>query len=411
MNTPDVPQKNNSSTNMLSIMDSSGVSISEPSPQNKSITSSLVDFQNTFRLFPLRFDTFCFDHWYWLIIGFVVPYIISSFTFDVRIAQLCPQCEHFYNIKNVLSNWFFISLVVALVLELLTFNTWRRNILSTFQVLLNKRRIYSHNQDTEVAQEYRSFLNTYQSTLLSYKRYFVIAIPVIFTCIYLLYIWSDPGRKDALLSIDDWFIEILIILAFLFMSYFFGIAVWVMGVTGWYIKQLTEKFDLTILPSHPDNCGGLKSLGNLCLGMAIPILIGAISLGIWGIGDSIHEGIHSYNIIADVFLIVFALPLAAIAFFVPLWNIHNNMIVRRDEYYDNFATRSAKLEKKIQSALDDGLIDEAKVARDEMEIVQVLHPSKIGYPTWPFDRRILLTFLASQIVPIVSLIVQITQWL
>ncbi len=133
-----------------------------------------------------------------------------------------------------------------------------------------------------------------------------------------------------------------------------------MGVTGWYIKNLTAKFDLSILPSHPDYCGGLKPLGDFCLRMALPI----------------------------------ALPLAAIAFFVPLWNIHLKMVARRDVYYDNFAERVAKLEGRIQSSLDKGLLDEARVAREEMEIAQVLHPDKIGYPTWPFDRRILLTFLA-----------------
>jgi hypothetical protein len=408
MDTPDVPQKNNSSTNVHGLMDSSDIAISEPDTQNKIITSSLDDFQNNFHLFPLGFDTFCFDHWYWLIIGFIVPFIMLIITFDVRYAQLCPQCALYYDVNSVLSNWMLLSLVVALSLALLTFNTWRRNIPSTFQALLNKRRIYAHNQDTEVAQEYRTFLNAYQSTLLSHKRYVVIAIPVIFTFIFQLYIWStwsNFGRWDALLSIDNWLTVILIIVAYLFISYFFGIGIWAMGVTGLYVKKLTEKFELTILYNHPDNCGGLKILGNFCLGMAIPILIGAIFLGIWSIGVSIHEGIN--NIFAYVFLIVFTLPLAAIAFFVPLWNIHNQMIKKRDVDYDNFAALVEKVEEKIQSALHDGSIDEAKVARDEMEIVQALNPGKIGYPTWPFDRRILLTFLAPQIIPILSLIVQI----
>ncbi len=183
-----------------------------------------------------------------------------------------------------------------------------------------------------------------------------------------------------------------------------------MGVTGWYIKNLTEKFDLGILPSHPDHCGGLKSLGDFCLSMALPILIGTVFLGIWGIA-SIREGINVYNVLPDIYLFLFALPLAAIAFFVPLWNIHQKMVVRRDACYDNFADRVAKLEGKIQSSLDKGLLDEARVAREEMEIAQVLHPDKIGYPTWPFDRRILLTFLAPQIVTIASLAVQLVQWL
>jgi hypothetical protein len=182
-------------------------------------------------------------------------------------------------------------------------------------------------------------------------------------------------------------------------------------VTGWYIKNLTEKFDLSILPSHPDHCGGLKSLGNFCLSTALPILIGAVYLSIWGIGDSMREGITIYNILPAIFLFLFALPLAAIAFFVPLWNIHRIMVARRDVYYDTFADRVAKVEEKIQFALDKETLDEARVAREEMEIARVLDPDKIGYPIWPFDRRILLAFLAPQIVPIASLVVQLVQWL
>src|SRR6266566_8569886 len=91
-------------------------------------------------------------------------------------------------------------------------------------------------------------------------------------------------------------------------------------------------------------------------------------LSIWGIGGSNREGITIYNILPDIFLFLFALPLAAIAFFVPLWNIHRIMVARKDAYYDNFADRVAKLEEKIRFALDKETLDEARVAREEMDI-------------------------------------------
>lgn len=412
MNAPDVPRNNNTSANKSSAIVNSDASISEPDAQKDIITSTLVDFRDSFRLFPLRFDKYCFDHWYLLIVGFYLSLMVLSTIYDVRFAQLCPGCgDRFFNLKYDLTSWILISLVLALVLVLLAFNGWRRNILSTFQVLLNKGRIYSHSQDIDIAQEYRCFLDAYQNTLLSKKRYILIAGSVIITLVVQLLTWGNPSRFDALLSIDSWFIAIVYLVNFLFLSYFFGVAAWAMSVTGWYIKNLTVKFDLSILPSHPDHCGGLKSLGDFCLSTALPILIGAVFLGIWGIGDIIRNGITIYNILPDIFLFLFALPLAAIAFFVPLWNIHRKMVARRDAYYDNFADRVAKLEEKIQFALDKETLDEARVAREEMEIAQVLDPDKIGYPTWPFDRRILLAFLAPQIVPIASLVVQIVQWL
>ena len=410
MNVPDVPQNNNISANKPGAMDNSDTTISEQNARKDIITTTLVDFQDSFRLFPLRFDKFCINHGYLLIAGSTLIFSALYTIYDVRFAQLCPDCYHFYNLKSEFTIWGIITLEITLVLLLLASNGWRRNILPTFQALLYKRRIYSHGQNTDIAQEYQYFLNAYQNALLSNKRYILIAISFITTLVFFLLAWGHPSRPDALLSIDSWFIAIINLLNFLFLAYFFGVAAWIMGVTGWYIKNLTVKFDLSILPSHPDHCGGLKSLGDFCLSTALPILIGAVFLGIWGIGNNIRVGNTPLVILADVFLFLFALPLAAVAFFVPLWNIHRKMVARRDVYYDNFADRVAKLEGKIQSALDNGALDEARAAREEMEIAQVLHPDKLGYPTWPFDRRILLAFLAPQIVSIATLVVQIVQW-
>jgi hypothetical protein len=411
MNVPDSPQNNNHLANTPSAMDNSDTTISEQSVRKDIITTTLVDFQNSFRLFPLRFDKFSVNHGYLLIAGSTLTFLALSTILDVRFAQLCPDCVHFYNLKSDFTIWGIITLEIALVLVLLAFNGWRRNILPTFQALLYKRGNYSQGQNTDIAREYQYFLNAYQSALLSNNRYVLIAISVITTLVFLLLGWGHPGSPDALLSIVSWFYAIFYLLNYLFLAYFSGVGAWAMGVTGWYIKNLTVKFDLSILPSHPDHCGGLKSLGNFCLNTALIILIGAVFLGLWGIGSNIREGLTIHNLLPDIVLFLFALPLAAVAFFVPLWNIHRKMITRRDVYSDNFADRVAKLEEKIQSALDKGTLDGAKAAREEMEIAQVLHPDKIGYPTWPFDRRILLTFLAPQIVAISSLVVQLIQLL
>ena len=179
-----------------------------------------------------------------------------------------------------------------------------------------------------------------------------------------------------------------------------------MCITGLYIRNLTIKFDLTIQPSHPDNCGGLRVLGDFCLAMALPVLMGAVLLGLYGIGNIFHV-IPFWTVVVNVGLIVFVLPLAAIAFFVPLWDIHLKMLNKRRVYEDEFAERAEKLEGKLNSSIDKGEVDNARIAKEEIEIIQVLHPRKIGYPVWPFDRSILLAFLAPQILTILSLVAQL----
>ena len=80
------------------------------------------------------------------------------------------------------------------------------------------------------------------------------------------------------------------------------------------------------------------------------------------------------------------------------------MIEWREEYQDNFAERNALLEQRIQSSLDKQDVADAKAAKEEMEILQILHPDKITYPVWPFDRTILFKFLTPQIIPLLSLL-------
>ena len=58
----------------------------------------------------------------------------------------------------------------------------------------------------------------------------------------------------------------------------------------------------------------------------------------------------------------------------------------------------------MQSSLDKHDMEDAKAAREELEILQVLHPDKIMYPAWPFDRSILVKFLTPQIIPFLSLL-------
>ncbi len=230
MDVPDVPQHDNPSANKPGVMDNSGTLISEQSARKDIITRTLVDFHDSFRLFPLQFDKFCFNHWYWLMAsGFLILTVLNTI-WDVRVAQLYPGSYHFIRLQNELTSWVNISSVIALVLVLLAFNGWRRNIIPTFQVLLNKGRIYSHSQDTDLAKEYQYFLDAYQNTLLSKKRYILIAVSVIIIFVFLLLTEGNflyfllRSRFDALLLIDDSFTVIWYLLSFLFLSYFFGVA-------------------------------------------------------------------------------------------------------------------------------------------------------------------------------------------
>ena len=243
---------------------------------------------------------------------------------------------------------------VGLGLALLAFNHWGHSIPATFQALLSKGRISSAELNGNVHQEYQRFLEQYQHDLLSSKRYVLICATTIIALIpaFITVIPFQLNLPDSLLSIISWITVIFrTFLPYLLVGYLAGVVAWVMSITGLYIKNLPSKFNLTIQPSHPDNCGGLQLLGDFCLGMALPILIGATLLGIYGIGGTIHPGlVRNFSLIsstANLALLFFVLPLAAFAFFIPLWGIHRVMLAQRQTYEDKFADRLANLEQKI----------------------------------------------------------------
>lgn len=380
-----------------------------------------ADFWSHFHVFPLNFENYSFDHWYFYTIGYSVIMALLAIILDLSYgAYFYPRDFTYFLLhdfsqtytKYTLFNWHGILEVIGLSLIALTFNNWRHSIPGTFQTLLSKDRISSNRQGADLHQDFYQFLEQYRQMLLNKKRYILIgSIVVICMTPTLILLWQSAVYNISHIRFDPLYWSVSFIyflfnapLIVLVEAYFFGIGCWVIAVTGTYIKRLAIQFDLHIIPGHPDNCGGLKVLGNFCLSMAFPVLILAMLLGIFGIGGIIVNDIYLLPIISNVFLFLFVLPLAAFTFFVPLWNIHQKMVERRDEYEDKFAERDEQLQQRMQSSLDKHDMEDAKAAREELEILQVLHPDKIMYPSWPFDRSILVKFLTPQIIPFLSLL-------
>jgi len=233
------------------------------------------------------------------------------------------------------------------------------------------------------------------------------------TLAYLLSEFTGPlqsafALKDPLL----WFIfvgiQMLLVLALLAIAYCSGVVAWTIAVTAWHIKKLTRIFDFSIVPNHPDKCGGLKFLGQFCLGMALPIIIGGVVLGIYSIEAYFYGSIRFYSLMSSIALVLFALPLAFLVLYTTLWDIHLKMVNEAEKTEEEFALLISGLRSEMQSALKDNRWEDAKTAKEKIDLAQLVDPDTIKYPTWPFDRSILLKFWTPQIVPILGLFLNLT---
>lgn len=396
-----------------------GIQSNTPSSSQAHSMSALDTFQHSFRFFPRRLDEWSYTHWYILVGAFCLIVLGGATIYDAVVLH-----NALYEVKRILTNWSILPLAAALSLAALTFNRWRWCIPKTFPTLLrlhSKRPLASSQEDGQLQQEYARFLDEYQHTLLSQKRY--IPTSLIMLISFLIALLSTIQALldiplSPLLVVFRLSAVLFLLVAAIVWGYFFGVGAWGMYITGRYLKKLTSQFDLPIQPSHPDKCGGLKILGDFCLRMALPILVGVLLLGTWSLeaaffpssitGTSLRS---IQTTAANAVLFLFALPLAFMAFFLPLWDIHRKMVAKKEAYEEMFADRLAQGEEKLWAALDKGVVEEAKAAKEELDMRQSLHPDAIGYPVWPFDRRIFLTFFAPQLISIVSLIIQISQWL
>jgi hypothetical protein len=231
--------------------------------------------------------------------------------------------------------------------------------------------------------------------------------------VYLLSEFTGPLQsafvlKDPLLWFIFVSIQLLLGLSLLALAYCAGVVAWTISVTAWHIKKLTRKFDFFIVPNHPDKCGGLKFLGTFCLDMAFPILIGGVVLGIYSIQAYFSGSIRFYSLMSSVALVLFALPLAFLVLYNTLWDIHLKMVNEAEKAEEDFALLIFGLQSKMQSSLEKHMWEDAKAVKDKLDLAQIVNPDTIKYPTWPFERSILLKFWTPQIVPILGLFLNLT---
>jgi len=105
---------------------------------------------------------------------------------------------------------------------------------------------------------------------------------------------------------------------------------------------------------------------------------------------------------------LFALPLAFLVLYTTLWDIHLKMVNEAEKTEEEFALLISGLRSEMQSALKDNRWEDAKTAKEKIDLAQLVDPDTIKYPTWPFDRSILLKFWTPQIVPILGLFLNLT---
>lgn len=261
-------------------------------------------------------------------------------------------------------------------------------------------------------EQYRTFIQDFEKMLnsLGGQR----AFGVIFVVILWVggYSYKYGGLSNFVLSLGnlDMLTDIHLFLELLTSSVF-GLMAWRMTIVGVGVIRLVESFDLTPRLGHPDGCGGLSPLGNLCLWNAIIIGIMGIFLAGWiiivQIFPSAGQLYGNFYINLQSNLLILPIFFSLISFFLPLWFVHDIMVARRVEILqrlDILGKSIHQIESKILNKANNLEPWESKKMIKKLELMQQTYQRNLHYPTWPFDTKILEKFLLSIIGPVLALL-------
>lgn len=225
-------------------------------------------------------------------------------------------------------------------------------------------------------------------------------IRIVFAFIPVLIIFVILIKNPAYL------IRFFYMLFFVFYLYLGGIIIFKMWMIARYIRKLTTKFDLNIQPLHPDNCGGLKPIGDLCFCNAFTLIPATFWLAIWSLYWRPYYGPQLYCAIG---LVIFVIGIM-FSFFYPLYMIHKTMVKKKVTHMkavDEIANKIDTILKSITKNVRNLDKDKGDKFLTDIEYLKDVYNITEKFPVWPFDIKIKIKFASSIIIPTIIAISQL----
>src|SRR5437773_8124361 len=234
--------------------------------QPKDTKEQLDGVLQQFDVLPSRFDRVIFKYIYVYLIGL---FVLGELLINIYFLSRNPQ------VGGALLPGVGLSTLpmLAFILSIWRFNVWRLRTPKTLRDLMENKRIAV--PDGDAGTSYLRFIAHYRDALASPKRYFLSGfLMIVFGILYAFDIVRILSSERLNILVTILVVgSLLALFSYLGGFYCVGTLTWAMYISGGYVRKLVRAFQLSIQPFHPDQCGGLKLLGNFCFGLVSPILI------------------------------------------------------------------------------------------------------------------------------------------
>lgn len=316
----------------------------------------------------------------------------------------------------------YVSGGIALILYLLLSNElfdkfpqtikklWQRKLLQQFSKnTLKTRHSLQKEPVLRFLQESRFQINNGLNILFGFVGLFI--------SLWLVWLLD----KNWILNIPNYaksipvplLLGLFIRLVFVFTCFVSGIVARQIFVVGKRIYDLGKQFRLDVKNNHPDGCGGLSPIGDLCLKLAYCVAPFLILVGAWLIlvdtldisylhmqSSNLNSLISSLQILLLPFIV-----LSFLIFFFPIISIHNSMKHTKSIYdiqLDAISQKIHSIEIELLTQADSLPNDRRVILEENIDFLKRSLSRFQSIPTYPFRFSHLFRLTSSQIIPIIG---------
>jgi hypothetical protein len=302
----------------------------------------------------------------------------------------------------------FYTGYIAAGLALVAFNKLMDKISSTFDTLYQRGILAQLIYGDETAPDgsfpaiFAKFRQDFAGALNSHGQWIAAVVFILLVLTWYLWQRSINVVMQKPILIVGILVEILI-------SFMIGLMAWRMLVVSIQVWRLPKSFRLNLNANHPDQCGGLEPLGNLCLWNALIIACAGVYLGGWiAIGPStiFRAEILAYKPVFQALLII-PIAVALVSFFLPLGSTHRVMLAKKAELLyqlHELDQRIFKEDLELLTLADQMDPEEGDRRIKKLEMMRKIYTTHQKIPVWPINLSMLSKFVASQVIPVLSLV-------
>lgn len=309
---------------------------------------------------------------------------------------------------------FRLSSLLIVILELVILRILFDRVPEALRIIWTRDLIRSSKGAEPPTRACVNFIHQFEQTLNSRWAWLVgVVFAVIgFISTYPMMLRIRTGNWPENLDLVSYYFQGNFAINVLPLGYLMGLLAWRVGVIAYFVNWLGRRLEFGVQPRHPDQCGGLKPLGDWCLVIAFLLLLPAFYFSYWGVAITFFPADWT-RVAADVWggwyrqLLVVLSVVAVFLFVQPLYSIHLQMESRRREIQSELDELSHKIDEivlELRTKADTLTPEQGKQRLEMLEFMQKVYEQNKQVPTWPFDAGSLWRFVVAQAVPVVSLI-------